>query len=334
MLLRQGQCLALSKERVVLEVLESANIDEELVAVLSWARRQGYTIALDDFVYHPRWEPLIPLAHIIKLDVMALTTGEIEEHCRRLRPRDSKLLAEKVETPEALERYRDMGFDLFQGYFLARPVVVTGKKLPAARLAVLRLLARLNEAGIELEHLEAELNRDPVLSYKLLRYVNSAYFGLSRRFSSVRQATVYLGLESIRRWVTLIAMAGLVENRHELIRMALARAKMCELLYEKARLGSQERAFTVGLFSLLDALLGVPTVDVLKQLPLSEEVNAAIHDHAGALGAALHCVIAYERGNWHEVSFRGIPNAAIKETYVRAVRWSFRAAPWLVARER
>ncbi|MFZ0255588.1 MAG: HDOD domain-containing protein [Gammaproteobacteria bacterium] len=332
-LLRKGHCLVLSKDRVVLEVLESAIIDEGLVKVLQWMRQQGYAIALDDFVYHPRWEPLIPLAEIIKLDVKTLNTIQIRNHYERLRPRGAKLLAEKVETPEEFECYRDMGFDLFQGYFLARPMVVTGKKLPAARLAVLRLLARLNNPAIEFEQLEAELNRDPVLSYKLLRYVNSAFFGLSRRFSSVRQATVYLGLESIRRWVTLISMAGLVDKRHELIRMALARAKMCELLYEKVQLGDKERAFTVGLFSLLDALLGIPIPDVLQQLPLAEDVNVAIRDHSGALGAALHCVIAYEQGNWHEISFRGISSAVIKDAYARAVRWSFKAAPWFVGQE-
>lgn len=332
-LLRKGHCLVLSKDRVVLEVLESAIIDEELVKVLGWMRQKGYVIALDDFVYDPRWEPLIPLAEIIKLDVKALTSAQTRQHYERLRPRGPKLLAEKVETPEEFACYRAMGFDLFQGYFLARPMVVTGKKLPAARLAVLRLLARLNNPAIEFEQLEAELNRDPVLSYKLLRYVNSAFFGLSRRFSSVRQATIYLGLESIRRWVTLISMAELVDQRHELIRMALARAKMCELLYEEAQLGDKERAFTVGLFSLLDALLGIPIPDVLQQMPLAEEVNGAIRDQAGVLGAALHCVIAYEQSNWHEVSFSGISDAAIKDAYVRAVRWSFRAVPWFVGKE-
>jgi EAL and modified HD-GYP domain-containing signal transduction protein len=186
---------------------------------------------------------------------------------------------------------------------------------------------------MEFEQLEAELNRDPVLSYKLLRYVNSAFFGLSQRFSSVRQATIYLGVESIRRWLTLISMAGLVNHRHELIRMALARAKMCELLYEEAQLGGKERAFTVGLFSLLDALLGIPLPEVLQQLPLAEDVEAAIRDHCGVLGEAVHCVIAYEEGNWTEVSFSGISSAQIRDAYLRAVRWSFRAAPWLLGKE-
>ena len=332
-LLRPGHCLALPKDRVVLEVLENATIDEELIRILERLRQQGYTIALDDFVYDPRWEPLIPLAHIIKVDVMVLTEAQIREHYQRLRPCGSKLLAEKVETPEAFESLRKMGFDLFQGYFLARPVVIESRTLPATRLAVLRLLGRINEPGIEFDQLEEELNRDPALSYKLLRYVNSAFFGVSRRFSSVRQAAVYLGLASIRRWVALIAMAGLADKRHELIRMALARAKMCELLSAKTALGDREQAFTVGLFSLLDALLSLAIDDVLQQLPLTEDVNAAIRDHAGVLGAALHCVVAYEQGNWPEVSFAGISSGVIKEAYVQAVVWSFKAAPWFVGKK-
>ena len=275
-----------------------------------------------DFEYAPGTEPLLEIADIVKIDVLNLSPSQVEEQVRIVRPYDAVLLAEKVETTEHYEFCKDLGFDLFQGYFLCRPNVLGGHRIPANRLATLRLLAKLQDPHVELEALEKIIREDLSLSYKLLRLINSAYYGLPQKVESIKQTLVLLGLHHIRAWVSLLTLSSLDDKPDELMATAMIRAKMCEQLAERAGILSADVYFTAGLFSTLDALLDMSMEDIMEQLPLAAELTAALLDREGSMGMALDCVVAYERGEWDAVVFRDLEPHDIRGAYLEAVEWS------------
>jgi EAL and modified HD-GYP domain-containing signal transduction protein len=314
------------KDRVVLELLEDVKVDALLIEKLQGYTRQGYRLALDDFVYRPELEPLLELADIVKLDVLAHDLDGLERQVDLLRPFDVMLLAEKVETPEQYDRCADLGFDFFQGFFLCRPKVLRGQQVPANRLSILRLLAKLQDPQVELDVLDRIIREDLSLSYKLLRLINSAFYGMSTRIESIRQTLVLLGLQRIRAWVGLLTLAGLEDKPHELVLASMVRAKMCERLAELMGRPAADVYFTVGMFSMLDALLDLPMTEVLESLPLSEDIQSALLDHVGPLGEVLECVVAYERGQWDRVAGSGLPAGRIRDAYLGALDWARRAS--------
>jgi EAL and modified HD-GYP domain-containing signal transduction protein len=311
-----------AESRVALEILEGVKVDEALLNGVTELSRQGYTIVLDDFVFHPSLQPLVELADIVKLDIRALEPAALREHVTRLRRFNVELLAEKVETQSELELCRILRFDLFQGFFFCKPTVVAGARLPANQIAAAQLLSHLQDPAAEFGDLEQMISRDAALSYKLLRMVNSAFYAVSRKVDSIKQALLLLGLRTIRNWACLIVMSDVGEKPRELLVTGLVRARMCELL--AARLGRKpaEAYFTVGLFSVLDALLDKPMAEVLEALPLAEAANAALLDRRGPLGETLGCVLAYERGRWDDVALDGLADAVIGAAYLEAIAWA------------
>lgn len=314
------------KERVVLEILEDIKADADVVAGVHNLASQGYCMALDDFVYDEKLRPLIELAHIIKIDLMALSRDELNEHVQLLRKYPVKLLAEKIETQEEFEHCKQLGFDYFQGYFLSKPNIVQGTQLPPNRLAVLQLLAKLQDPESSAGDLERLVSQDVGLSYKLLRYINSAFFAFPKKIESIRQAVVYLGLQAIKSWVTLLVVAGMDDKPAELVIQAMQRAKMCELLAKTAKQQPAETYFTVGLFSLLEALMDTPLVDILDKLPFTEDVRRALLKHEGPYGEALQCVLAYEKGDFNRARFGRLAPSQMTDAYIAAARWADESA--------
>ncbi len=309
-------------DRVVLEILEGMTVDDELVASVRDYVAAGYRIALDDFEYDSTMDPLLDLAHIVKLDVLALGPRELERQVQLLKPWSPVLLAEKVETLEQYEQCREMGFSLFQGYFLSRPRLMRGQRVPPNRLATLRLLTRLQDPNVELPELERIIREDLSLSYKLLRLINSAYYGLTTRIESIRQTLVLLGVERIRGWVSLLMLSNIDEKPPELVVAAMVRAKMAQCLAEAQKKPDSEVYFTVGLFSLLDALLDLPMGEVLDQLSLSGELQEALLACEGEKGLVLACVLAYERGHWQDVKCGDLSVEEIRAAYLDAIDWA------------
>jgi len=301
----------LPPERVALEVLENVVVDDDLVTAVAMLAHQGYLVALDDFVYRDELRPLLEVASVVKLDVKALDAGELERHLRLLRPFDVRLLAEKIETQEQFEELRDRGFHYFQGYFFSRPQNVRGRAVPEDRLSRLRLVAVLQRPDLEFDELHAVISADLGLSYRLLRYINSAYFTRRHRLASVREALTMLGVQRIRLWATLIVLAGMTDSPSELIVTAMLRAKLCELLAGE-RGHDPDAAFTTGLLSALEALAGAPMGEVLELLPLSEEVADALLHHDGPLGEILRAVLLHEEDGLSGLS---------PEIYLQAVAW-------------
>lgn len=319
--------------RGCLEILENVTVDAAVIEAVRHLSGQGYTIALDDFVYHEALRPLVQLADIIKIDVLALDRAELKRHVALLRKLGTKLLAEKVETQEDFAYCNELGFDYFQGYFFCKPKIISGSRMPANRLTALRLLAGLQNPDIRVNELEALVSQDVAMSYKLLRCINSAFYSLPRKVESIRQAIIILGSQWLKTWVSLMVLANIDDKPRELMVTAMVRAKMCELLAAGAQQKGTERFFIAGLFSVLDALMDRPLEELLKMLPLSEEVSAALLDHQGAIGNTLRCVLAYDRGQWDEVNCPAMNTTEVTQAYLDAIAWATQVGQALLAND-
>jgi EAL and modified HD-GYP domain-containing signal transduction protein len=313
--------LPVPRTQVVLEVLEEVVPDAEVLEGLRSLRQRGFKIALDDFEYVSEREALLALADVVKLDVLGLGADEIRTRFERLKPLGMRLLAEKVETREQFELCRDIGFDYFQGYFLAKPNVVSGSSIPANSLNLLRLMAEFQSPDHDFERIAEIVSHDVALSYKLLRHINAAIYGMPRRIDSIKETVTYLGLSTVKNLACLFMLSGVDEQPHELLVTAMMRARMCELLARTKGCTSPSSFFTVGLFSTLDALLGAPMERVVKKLPLAEDLQGALLEGQGPMGEALRCTLAYERGDWDAVGCLGLSRAEIKTAFLRAVEW-------------
>lgn len=314
--------LPLPKAGLGVEILENITIDQPVIEAVQRLSSQGYTIVLDDFVYHESLRPLVELADIIKIDVQILPDSEVQRHVEILRKHTVKLLAEKVETHEVFEFCNRLGFDYFQGFFFCQPHIIKGQRIPPNRLVTLRLLAKLQDPVTSIRELETLISQDVSMSYKLLRSLNSAFYSLPRKIESIHQALVMLGNQWLKTWASLLLLSSIHDKPQELMQMAMARAKMCELLATAKRLSPKETFFTAGLFSVLDALMDQPMEDVLNALPLSQEINDALLRREGNLGAVLQCVLDYERGNWDAVLHIGLQQGEITQAYLEAITWA------------
>ncbi|HEY7885311.1 MAG TPA: HDOD domain-containing protein [Cellvibrionaceae bacterium] len=315
--------------QLVIEVLETEAVSASLLHRLKVLREQGFTIALDDFELNENTEALIAYADIIKLDVLALSHDTLIEHINYLKPLGVQLLAEKIETFSMLEQCKRWGFDYFQGYFLERPQVIRGKRLSENKQAVIQLLGLLNDGDASFEEIERIIAHDPILSFKLLRMVNSAAFGLPRTIESLRQAITLLGLKIIKNWVGLLAMANLGDKPQELSVKALARAKFCEQIAASSRpLHQCDQFFTAGLLSTLDAFMDMPLAELLADIHLSDALRAALLQGSGEEGKILQAAIAYEHGAWESIDWVFLQQQGIDEPnkltdlYLQTLQWA------------
>jgi EAL and modified HD-GYP domain-containing signal transduction protein len=314
--------IPLGQQHVVLQIQQRfTEEDNAYTALETLTEKDGYPLALEDFVFTEGDLKLAKLADFIKIDISRLSQEEIEQQLSLLKPLDVKLVAEKIATQADFKRCQNYGFDYFQGYFFCEPNVIKGHRTPTSRLAVLHLLAELQNPEVSFERLEDLITKDVSLSYRILRYINSAQYNLQRKVDSIHQAITLLGLRTIKTWITIIAQSKFDDKPYELMITSLIRARLCELLAD-AMGESNESLFVVGLFSTLDALLDKPMDEVLQELPLTDEVNDAILNHQGPMGQILHSVIAYEQGDWEQISDLGLDNQSLKNAYLEAIQWT------------
>ncbi len=315
--------LPFQQDAVTLEVLEDVEPDRELVDAVAKLAEQGYEIALDDFIFRDELIPLIQVADVIKIDIRQLDEAGVAEHVSILRPYGVRLLAEKVETRDEFSKCMALGFDLFQGYFFCEPAVLRGKQASPSRLATLRLLQKLNDPEFMFDELAEVISTDATLAYKLLRYINSAYFGLRRQIESIRHALVMLGQKNIRIWLNLIALSRLQDKSRELMVTTLARARMCELIaVELQRPAEKEKFFLAGLFSALDAFVDMPLADIVGSISLADDIVAGILHRRGAIGRVLDLVFRAERGNWDGLDMLGLTVRQITRSYLDSIEWA------------
>jgi len=296
----------LPAKQVVLEILEDTVVDDALIIGLKNLINQGFTLALDDFIYSSEWDPILPLVDYIKVEIPLLTRKEIISHVNQLKKYNVKLLAEKIETEEEYEFLRECGFDLFQGYFLARPKVIEGKTISANELTILSLLSDLYNNDIKVDDLVKSISNDVSLCYKILRYINSAHYALARKVDSIREAITYVGLRKLKHWATLIAMSNISSKPDDLMQLTMTRAYMCEQIAEQLGEEDSQHCFSVGLLSTLDVLLGMPMKQVLAALPLSSDIQNSLMYFEGKAGLILACSVAYEKGDWDSIRKLGL----------------------------
>ncbi len=324
---------ALPRESTVLEILESVTPDEELVAACQELNRQGYAFALDDYVDDPRYEPLLQIAKVIKVDIRTTSREEQERLLRTYKPRGLALLAEKVETHEEFDWSWRAGYDFFQGYFFTQPILVRGKQIPAAKIACLNLLAEMQHPDLDFDRLQAMISGDVALSYKLLRYANSPLFAGYSEIRTVKQALVILGEANIRQWVVLAALPAMAPNKlGELITHSLVRAAFCERVARAANVSEYKLGFLMGLFSLLDALMDMPLEEALHQVSVVPAITRpllGISQEHEAFGNVFELVRRYEAGDWAGVAGAAsrlkIGVSAISQAYAEATQWAQQA---------
>jgi EAL and modified HD-GYP domain-containing signal transduction protein len=326
-----GHAEALPPDRVVFEVAPELGDEPEALAAIGRLKSQGHGIAIDPFTAGDDVMPLLAMASAVKLDG-TLDRATLAEHAAAARRAGAQVVARNVDTHEVFETLKGLGFDLFQGHFLCEPKIVEGRPIQINNLNRLRLVAELQDPDVDMPKLGTVVSRDVGLSYNLLRFVNSAFFAVPRRIASIREALVLLGLGHVRRWATLMALLQSNDKPHELIVTGLVRGRMCELIANaRGERRDAEEYFTLGLFSVVDALMDVSLIEVLRELPFSEEIMDALLRYTGPKGELLHGVLAYERGDFGEL-IRLVPAGTTPaDFYAEAVAWATEASGGLVA---
>jgi EAL and modified HD-GYP domain-containing signal transduction protein len=316
------------KEILVVEILENVLPTEALILACSEMATAGYLLAMDDFIYDPALEPLIAMAGIIKIDIRLTPGDQAKAILDKLSGYPIKFLAEKVETYQEYETYMDMGFDYFQGYFFSKPQVLKAHDISTSKISLLQIMAEVNRDDMQISAVDTMISRDISVSLKLLRYINSPYYSRGQEISSIRQAVLRLGEAGIRRFIPILFMSAFAEDKpNELIRLSVVRARFCELLCKNTstRLRGPE-VFTLGLFSLIDAIMDESMDTLLDKLPFSKDISNALLSSAGEMSEYLNLVRAYETGNWIAVSRHadiiGVDNDRIPTLYWDAVVWA------------
>ena len=318
----------LPKDQVVIEVLESVEIDREVVAACRRLKSSGYLLALDDFEDSSTWAPIVDLADFIKVDLMASSHDEQLRMARAFLPRNIRLVAEKVETYEDFRRCDSWGFTHFQGYFFSRPEMLSRRDIPANKLNYLRVLNATNETPINVRNVCECIKAEASLSFRLLRYLNSPLFPLAWEVRSIPHAISLLGESGTRKWVSLVTLACMSDGKpRELVILPLIRARFCELLAPVAhRPSSANDLFLLGLLSAMDAVLDMALVDVLKEIKLREEIRDALLGGENPLREIFDLVLHYERGCWTEVGRRAaalsVDVGSLSPLYFEAVNWA------------
>ena len=291
----------LPANQTVVEVLESVEPDDFVMAACLRLKEAGYMIALDDFAPNDPRMSMIDLADIIKVDFLETTAKQRGAMLKRIGPWRCRMLAEKVETREDFHSARNSGFVYFQGFFFRRPELMQTHEIPANRLNYMRMLQAVSQPELDSRGIENAIKSEASLCYRLLRYLNSATFGFATEIHSVRHALAMLGEREVRRWVRLVAtLAAGQDKPSDLILSALVRARFCETLSSKIQHGGSD-LFLLGLISAMDSILGIPMSDVLENVPLDQETAAVLRGGASPLRPLYQLMLAQESGNWESV---------------------------------
>ncbi len=310
------------------EIPETIEPDSEVVRACGRLKSAGYTLVLDNFVYREKYPGLMKLADIVKVDFLSTPAKECRQVLSRFTAPNVRFLAAKVETHEVFQQALDMGYSYFQGYFFSKPLIISSRDVPGFKLNHLQMLQELQSPNVNFDRLEAIIKRDMALCFKLLRYINSAHFGLSCKVTSVMHAITLLGAQEFKQWASLLVMAGMGSDKaDELVIQALVRGRFCESLAPilDMRQSAQE-LFLLGMFSMIDAILGRPLREILLDLPLSDDIKDALCGRPGRLRAVFDYALAYEKGDWENLAAKAealeLDEAGIPALYLAAVNWA------------
>jgi len=307
LLLKQTPLL-FPKDHIIIEVLEDIEPEPEIIDALKVLKSQGFRIALDDFVYDQKLSEMIHLCDMIKFDIMATPLDTLGPVLRSM-GNDLKhitLLCEKVETYQKFEQAKSMGFQLFQGYFFSKPEVLSRKCMLAHQGSSLKLLNEVSKQEISLDLIEEMIKNDVGISFKLLTFINSAYFKRRTALDTIKDAIIFLGLQDLKKFISVVAVSNLNPDKpNELIRSSMIKARMYEQCADviKTRLTPGE-LFTVGLFSSMDAILDMPMEDILEKIALSEKIKDALLGKDRMFSQLNDLVTSFEQGKWDHERFQ------------------------------
>lgn len=311
--------LPFGPEQVVLEVLETIEVDDEVVAFVGALVEAGYSIALDDFIVGSDHERLLDVATYVKIDLASAEEHELRAEVARLRERGLTLVAERVETDEDVAYARELGFDLLQGYALGRPQTLSMRTLGVSEARRLELFGALSSPDLDLSTVVSLISSDPALALRVLQATNSAHTGLKRHVSSLHEAVTMLGVNRIRQWVSLMVLTEVTHVDDETLVGLVTRARLCHTVTEWMG-GPADSGFVVGLVAGIAELMDEDVHDVVRRLPLDPSITAAVIEHDGVLGRALDSVLAYE--DWSSTPYLSGRASALAEAHLAAMVWS------------
>lgn len=325
-LLKKEAATILPKESIVVEILETVKPDKEIIQVCKSLKAQGYTIALDDFVFKEEFLPLIQLTDIIKIDFLLSSKEERKEIVKKYKHLNIKFLAEKVETCEEFEEAKQIGYSYFQGYFFSKPIILSSKNISSYKMNYTSLLKLINEIEPNFDKIAQIVEKDLSLSYELLKLINSAAFYRRNKISSIKQALTILGLTEIKKWIYLASLRKFSdEGIKEVIRTSLLRAEFCDLIGKELKLCTKcSEIYIVGMFSMLDVILNRSLKEILTDIPISKEIKKAILLEDGSYTDIYRLVLAYEKGDWQNAELLceklNIDQSNVFEIYCSAVK--------------
>jgi len=310
----------------VLEILENVEPTPELIAACKRLKGLGYRLALDDFIWDPKFEPLVELANFIKIDFLLSEAPARRELFQRVRGKRIAMLAEKVETQEQYKQACQEGFTLFQGYYFCRPTMMEKRTIPANSRSHLQILELLHADPLDLRKLHPLVKSDASLAYRLLRMVNSPGFGVRREVRSLEHALVVVGDDNFRRMATLaIASETNAGRPAEILRMALVRGRFCELAAQQCAIDATEQ-YLLGLLSLWPAMLQVPMEQLLSVLPISGKISEALNGEPNRERCLLTWIEFHERADWVAcdafANCYGLDPQTLARLYAESVVWA------------
>lgn len=319
--------LLLPREQIAIEILESVTPCEELIEVCRQLKADGYMLVLDDFVFREEFLPLIELADIVKVDFLSTPVESRFGLVRKFRSERTKFLAEKLEDRASYEQALLMGYDYFQGNFFAVPDILTGKEVPGYKANYIRMLQEVHRLDATFEDLEEIVKRDISLSFKLLTYINSAALGMRCSINSIKQALVMLGFDELKKWISIVALKSLGDDRpNEVFISSLVRARFGELVAEKKNSTYSSDIFLMGMLSRIDVFINRDISDVIGDLPISEEIKKVLSGEPGQFTLIFDLVVSYEKGDWNRVEElageMGICHSILPELFLEAVKWT------------
>ena len=323
----QDYLTLMPRELVVGEILETVAPDVEVLTACRRVKELGYRLALDDYCDLPETRPLLDVADFVKIDVLLMSMEAQKRVVHECHKRGIPAIAEKVETDQQFRSCREIGYDFFQGYFFCRPQIVGRRSVPANKTVYLQLLQAANEETFNLHKISNVFKRDVSLSYRLLRYLNSAAFAFRTEIHSIPHALSLLGERAMRKWISLVSVAALGDEvADSLLRLPLLRAMFCEQIGLKVGMVREaNELFLLGLLSVMDALLNVPMAVVLQDLTVDSEIKKALLGRESRYRPIFEVVLDYESGTWEqlEASCRrcGLHENFLPDLYLHSVRW-------------
>ncbi|GFD69065.1 histidine kinase [Alteromonas sp. KUL156] len=319
---------SLDANKVVIEIVETVEVDEALVSACKHIRGLGYPIALDDYDMKGKWEAFLPFTSIVKIDITEIAHEKIPALVERFKSQNIKLVAEKIETYEEFNKFKAMGFDFFQGYFLAKPEIVKHRKLGPSSLTMMELLSLSSQAKLNFDEVNKIIERDPSLTYLLLRFINNPMVNKRHKITSLKHALTFMGEVEVKKFISLLALANLSDGQPtELLQMALVRAKFCELVFSQLQASDNPlKGFLTGLLSLLDAMMEQRIDDLVSKVPISDDVKTALCGGPGMLRHCLTLVQLFERAKWAGIqqfaAKYAISQDLLHSYYNEAIKWA------------